>query len=46
VVWKEQREFMEDLKKVYQAVSEEVAIFELEKLSDKWCMKYSVVINS
>jgi transposase-like protein len=46
VVWKDQKEFMEDLKKVYKAVSEEVAMQELENLNVKWGKKYSVVINS
>lgn len=43
---KDQREFMSDLKPVYQAVSKEMAENELEKLSEKWQKKYSVVIDS
>jgi putative transposase len=43
---KDQWEFMSDLKPVYQAVSKEMAENELEKLSEKWQKKYSVVIDS
>jgi transposase-like protein len=43
---KDQREFMRDLKPVYQAVSKELAENELEKLSKKWQKKYQVVIDS
>lgn len=43
---KDQKEFMRDLKPVYQAVNKEVAEANLEKLSEKWSKKYSVVISS
>lgn len=43
---KEQKEFMRDLKLVYRAPSEEIALSELYKLSSKWGKKYSVVIDS
>ena len=43
---KDQKEFMNDLKPVYQAVSKEVAEHQLEKLSQKWVKKYPVVISS
>lgn len=43
---KEQKEFMKDLKRVYQAASEEIALGELDNLSNKWGKKYSVIIDS
>lgn len=46
VASKDQKEFMSELKPVYQAVSKEQAQVNLEKLSEKWGKKYPVVINS
>jgi transposase-like protein len=43
---KEQKEFMRDLKLVYRAPSEEIALCELDRLSSKWGKKYSIVIDS
>jgi putative transposase len=43
---KDQREFIQDLKPVYQSVSKEAAELELEKLAEKWMKKYPVVIES
>ena len=43
---KDQKEFMKDLKPVYQAVNKETAEVNLEKLSEKWGKKYGVVISS
>lgn len=43
---KDQKEFMKDLKPVYQAVNKETAEVNLEKLSEKWSKKYGVVISS
>ncbi len=43
---KDQKEFMQNLKPVYQAVSIDVAEIELEKLAEKWNKKYTVVIES
>jgi transposase-like protein len=43
---KDQKEFMKDLKLVYQAISKEVAQEELHKLEEKWGKKYPIVINS
>jgi len=43
---KHQKEFMKDLKLVYQAATEELALKNLDILSDKWSEKYPVVINS
>ena len=46
VASKDQKEFMKELKPVYQAVSKDAAAQQLEKLSDKWSKKYPVVISS
>ena len=37
---------MKDLKSVYQAISEEAAREQLDKLEEKWSKKYPIVINS
>ncbi len=46
VASKNQKEFMRDLRLVYQAVSKEAAEFELDRLEEKWGGKYPIVINS
>ncbi len=46
VASKDQKDFMKDLKPVYQAVSKEAAAAQFEKLSEKWSTKYPVVISS
>ncbi len=46
VASKNQKEFMRDLKLVYQAVSKEAAEFELDRLEEKWGGRYPIVINS
>lgn len=43
---KNQKEFMKDLKLVYQAISKEAAELELDRLEEKWGDKYPIVINS
>lgn len=43
---KDMREFMQDLKAVYQATNESVATSELENLDKKWGKKYDHVISS
>ena len=43
---KDQKEFMKDLKKVYRAVSKQVAEDQLLVLAEKWSNKYPVVIES
>lgn len=43
---KHQKEFLKDLKLVYQAPTEELALKNLDALSDKWSKKYPVVVNS
>ena len=46
VASKNQKEFMKDLKPVYQAVSKEMAELELDRLEEKWGSKYPIVISS
>ena len=46
VASKDQKEFMKDLKPVYQAISEEAAREQLDKLEEKWSKKYLTLINS
>ncbi len=46
VASKNHKEFMSDLKPVYQAVSKEVAEQELQKLDEKWGKLYPIVIQS
>jgi len=46
IPWKNYREFMKDLKKVYQAGTLELAEFYLDELDQKWGEKYPVVIKS
>lgn len=43
---KNQKEFMGDLKRVYQAVNKELAESELDTLENKWNDKYPIVIKS
>lgn len=43
---KDQKEFMRELKKVYRAINKQVAEDELDKLSNRWQERYSVVIQS
>jgi len=46
VASKNQKEFMKDLKLVYQAISKEAAELELDRLEEKWGCKYPIVIQS
>jgi len=46
VASKNKKEFMKDLKKIYQAVSKEQAETELDRLEEKWGDKYPIVIKS
>ena len=46
IPWKDQREFMRDLKKVYKASSIEQAEHALDELDKKWGKKYPVVLKS
>lgn len=46
VASKDQKEFMKDLKLVYQATNKDIAEEELLKLDDKWGKKYPIVLQS
>lgn len=46
VASKDQKEFMRDLKLVYQAMTKEIAEDELLNLEEKWGKKYPIVIDS
>jgi transposase-like protein len=46
VASKNKKEFMKDLKKVYQAISKDQAEIELDRLEEKWGDKYPIVIKS
>lgn len=43
---KDQKEFISDLKTVYQAPNKDLAELNLDKLEDKWGKKYPVVLES
>ena len=44
--WKNQREFMKDLKPVYRAISKQAAEDALDALEEKWGSQYPIVIKS
>jgi transposase-like protein len=46
VASKDMKAFMKDLKCVYKATSEEIALSELERLDNTWGDKYAIVISS
>jgi putative transposase len=46
VASKNQKEFMKDLKEVYQAINIDLAEEKLKDLDEKWGKKYPVVLNS
>lgn len=46
VASKNHKEFIKDLKPVYQAISKEAAEIELDRLEEKWGKKYPIVIQS
>ena len=46
VASKNQKEFMKDLKEVYQAPNKDAAEYNLLKLEEKWVVKYPMVIKS
>ena len=43
---KDKKEFMRDLKEVYKATTEDLALAQLDSLRDKWSNKYGMVIDS
>lgn len=46
VPYKDRKAFVANLKKVYKAPTEEIALAQLDMLKDKWDHKYSNVIDS
>lgn len=46
VVWKDRKEFCQDLKNVYTAINRKIALEELEKFKVKWQAKYKYAISS
>lgn len=46
VSYKNKKEFMKDLKTVYKADTEEIALAQLDSLKEKWDKQYSSVITS
>lgn len=46
IVWKDLKQFMEDLRKVYQAPSESLALQALDEVEKTWSKKYAAVIKS
>jgi transposase-like protein len=46
IIWKDRKEFMVDLKKVYQAATRDEAEDNLLKLAQKWGDKYAIAIRS
>jgi len=46
IAYKDKREFMKDLRRVYQAPTQQVAEEELVQLEKKWAKRYPIVIRS
>ena len=46
IPWKQQREFLAELKLVYKANSAEVALHQLEAMEQKWGAKYPIAFKS
>ncbi|BCS96463.1 IS256 family transposase [Desulfoluna limicola] len=46
IAWKDRKEFVQDLKPVYQASSKDIAEQKLDELEAKWSSKYAIVIKS
>lgn len=46
VSFKDQKQFVADMKEVYKAPTEDKALFELDKLEEKWSRKYSLAVKS
>ncbi|HDN2517511.1 TPA: transposase, partial [Clostridioides difficile] len=46
VSYKNRKEFAKDLKKVYAAITEEVALSELSLLEEKWGNQYAIALRS
>lgn len=46
ISYKNKKEFMRDLKQVYKAPTEEIALAQLDSLKEKWDVQYPMVIDS
>lgn len=46
VASKDQKAFMKDLKEVYKAPTEELALMQLDRLKENWVDKYRIVVDS
>ena len=46
VPWKDYKEVTTDLKRIYQSVTEEEAVFELDRFAEKWDEKYPQISKS
>lgn len=46
VAWKDYKQVASDLKQIYRSVTEEAALLELEKFSEKWDEKYPQIAKS
>lgn len=46
ISYKNKKEFMRDLKQVYKAPTEEIALAQLDSLKEKWSDQYPMVIDS
>ena len=46
VASKDQKQFASELKAIYQAFTKEEALYELDKLEEKWAKKYPIIFES
>lgn len=46
ISWKDQKEFISDLKEVYKATNEELGLESLNEMYNKWGNKYGMVLDS
>ena len=46
VVWKDKKEFAQDMKEIYTAINEQAARLALDVLDKKWSVKYAYAIKS
>ena len=46
IAWKDQKEFISDLKEVYKATNEELGLEALNEMYNKWGNKYGMVLDS
>ena len=46
LAWKDSREFLKDIRTVYQASTKEEAEYNLDLIEEKWGKKYSIIFKS